>query len=376
MKNLGIDATNIRKGGGLTHLVEILSNINPRDFDFNCVYIWASKETLAKIPNRTWLIKRSHHWLDKTFLFSFSFQILYLSREARSSNCDLLFIPGGTFFGFFPNYVTLSQNMLPFEYAERSRYKDLQSRIRFIFLELSQTWTFKRSKGVIFLTNYAKNSICNLIQLKRPSIVIGHGSSPSFFNIPKEQLEISNFSKERPFNLLYVSSILAYKHQWNVAEAVLDLRMKGYPITLDLVGGCSTSALKRLIDVIKKDTDQSIRYLGEVSRDEISSIYMKADAFVFASSCENQPIILIEAMASGLPIACSNKGPMPEVLGDSSFYFNPLDKSDISRAIEKMLLSRDLRELFAKKLYHESQNYTWGICARRTFEFLNNVKLN
>ena len=42
----------------------------------------------------------------------------------------------------------------------------------------------------------------------------------------------------------------------------------------------------------------------------------KSNIFIFASSCENMPITLIEGMASGLPIACSDRGPMPEVLQD------------------------------------------------------------
>jgi len=43
--------------------------------------------------------------------------------------------------------------------------------------------------------------------------------------------------------------------------------------------------------------------------------------------------ILVEAMASGLPIACSNRGPMPEVLGDAGVYFDPEDPHDIARAL-------------------------------------------
>ena len=62
---------------------------------------------------------------------------------------------------------------------------------------------------------------------------------------------------------------------------------------------------------------------------ELHSEYKDADLGVFASSCENLPIILIEKMASGLPIACSNKGPMPEVLGSAGVYFDPENSYEI-----------------------------------------------
>ena len=55
-----------------------------------------------------------------------------------------------------------------------------------------------------------------------------------------------------------------------------------------------------------------------------------ANLFVFASSCENMPNTLVEAMAIGLPIACSDRGPMPEVLRDGGVYFDPED-CDVDR---------------------------------------------
>ena len=50
---------------------------------------------------------------------------------------------------------------------------------------------------------------------------------------------------------------------------------------------------------------------------------------IFASSCESSSCVLIENMASGLPIACSNRGPMPEVLKDGGVYFDPEKPIDI-----------------------------------------------
>ena len=51
------------------------------------------------------------------------------------------------------------------------------------------------------------------------------------------------------------------------------------------------------------------------------------------------PNILIESMASGLPIVCSDKQPMPEFLGKNGFYFNAKSVDSIVDAIERMLLN-------------------------------------
>ena len=93
--------------------------------------------------------------------------------------------------------------------------------------------------------------------------------------------------------------------------------------------------------------------------------------FIFASSCENLPIILLEAMASHLPIACSNRLPMPEVLGDTGVYFDPEDITSITNALRELLVSSELRKVKAKKAKERSIQYTWGRCANDTFEFLS-----
>ena len=79
----------------------------------------------------------------------------------------------------------------------------------------------------------------------------------------------------------------------------------------------------------------------------------KSNIFIFASSCENMPITLIEGMASGLPIACSDRGPMPEVLQDGGVYFNPEDCKSIVFAIEKLSM------IITSKLYFKTCKKTF-----------------
>ena len=370
---LGIDASNIRAGGGLTHLKEILENADPHQYNFKKVIVWSNEETLSKLPNYPWLIKKTHKWLNKSFVFSYLFQILLLSKIAVSAKCKLIFVPGGTFFGSFQNIVSMSQNMLPFEKEEWNRFPNWKSRLRFRILHYTQGSTFKKSKGVIFLTNYAKNYIVKDINLKTNSVIIPHGINLSFLNEPKVQKEINEYSTVNPFKLLYVSIITVYKHQWNVAEAVINLRKEGYPVILELVGGNTIKSVEKLMEVLKKDTDGCIEYKGLVPYNDLENIYKKADGFIFASSCENMPIILIEAMTSGLPIVSSYMGPMPEVLGDAGFYFNPLNTDEIYFALKNMINSSELRTIKSRESYNKSINYTWKECSEKTFEYLSKV---
>ena len=88
------------------------------------------------------------------------------------------------------------------------------------------------------------------------------------------------------------------------------------------------------------------------------------------------PNILIELMASGLPITCSNFGPMPEVLGDAGIYFNPESPLEIRDALMKLLDSPELRASLASKSFEKAKKYSWSLCADKTFQFLAKVAQN
>jgi glycosyltransferase involved in cell wall biosynthesis len=85
------------------------------------------------------------------------------------------------------------------------------------------------------------------------------------------------------------------------------------------------------------------------------------------------PVTLVEAMAIGLPIACSNSGPMPEVLADGGVFFNANDASSIAAAIEQIILSPELRLTITKQAKILSQQYSWKRCADETFAFIADV---
>ena len=95
-----------------------------------------------------------------------------------------------------------------------------------------------------------------------------------------------------------------------------------------------------------------------------------SNRFIFASSCENMTNILLESMASGLPIASSNYGPMTEVLGNAGVYFDPESPQEIARALRALIDSPELREEKARIAFERVKVYSWERCARDTFRFL------
>lgn len=377
---LGIDASNIQIGGGLTHLRELLRNCNPVKFGFEKVIIWSSAKTLDRLNNYSWLEKRNHSLLNRSLPFRIFWQQFILAEQLINENCALLFSPGGTIpLAISIPTVTMSQNMLPFEKKERKRFKNKAYRFKFFILSLIQGYSLKKASGLIFLSDYAKKYIQNSLNQKfNESPTIPHGIDSRFMMAPRVPKKIENCFESIPLQLLYVSTIDVYKHQWQVVEAVALLRQKGIPVTINFIGPDNPKAPEAmmLFEASIKEHDESqsfIKYSGPIDFDELEHYYQEADIFVFASSCENLPNILLEAMASGLPIASSDKGPMPEVLGSFAEFFNPESAESISIALINLIVSPELRKKNADALFARAHAYSWEKCARDTFEFLHYI---
>jgi glycosyltransferase involved in cell wall biosynthesis len=204
--------------------------------------------------------------------------------------------------------------------------------------------------------------------------VIPHGIESRFL-LPPRKKEEAQLPSYHTFRLLYVSIQLPYKHHLEVMMAVSKLRGQGLPVTLKMAGDNQGNygnavRLKRL----ELDPDQTFLLdSGHINFENLHDLYKQADAFIFASSCENLPNILIEAMAAGLPIASSNSGPMPEVLGDAGVYFYPESVESIADAINLLANDDVLRENLGRRAREQSQSYSWQRCARETLNFVANI---
>ena len=371
---LGIDASNIRAGGGVTHLIELLRAADPLAHGFSQVIVWSGSATLSKIEDREWLHKMHEPLLDRPLPYRIFWQRFQLKNAAKEAGCDVLFVPGGSDASGFSPMVTMSRNLLPFESKELRRYGWSWLTLKFLLLRWIQSRTFRKADAVIALTQYARDAVLNVTGRLANVVIIPHGTNPRFFQPPRPVRKPIEFNDARPCRALYVSIIDVYKHQWRVAESIAHLRSAGIPIALDLVGPAGPG-IGWLRDTLQKVDPQGtfIKYWGAVPYEQLHEFYASADIGIFASSCENMPNILLEGMAAGLPLACSRRGPMPEILGTAGVYFDPDRPGEIAAAIHQLIYSPELRAKLGKDAYQKAQAYSWQRCARETFEVLTQV---
>ena len=361
-------------GGGITHLKEILRNLEPNEHGIDGIIVWGGKRTLKQLPHKSWLTLSHQRLLDRSLPFRFYWQLIVLTRLAQAY-CDILFVPGGSYLGNFHPFVTMSRNMLPFMKQELRRYGFSLLRLKFLSARLIQLSTIKRCDGIIFLNEHARHKILQYtnspVKAKR---IIPHGVDERFFRKPVHQQTFTNRSYIIPIDLLYISHIEKYKHQWHVIQAIANLRDRGIPIKLTLVGGMGNAGKEFQKALNRFDPKQEfVQYLGKVDYSNLETIYHNSDLFIYASTCENLPNILIEAMASGLPIVCSNREPMPSLLMDGGVYFDPEKPDEIVDALLEIIEDPEKRERMIRRSIELAKSYSWEKCASSTFSFLEDI---
>src|SRR5438128_2362620 len=98
---IGIDTTNLRSGGSLTHITELLAAACPEQHGVTGVVVWGSRKLLERLPTRDWLEVVHEPMLDRVLPLRVLWQQTRLATVARNHAIDLLFVPGGTYLGNF-----------------------------------------------------------------------------------------------------------------------------------------------------------------------------------------------------------------------------------------------------------------------------------
>jgi glycosyltransferase involved in cell wall biosynthesis len=154
----------------------------------------------------------------------------------------------------------------------------------------------------------------------------------------------------------------------------MQLNSEGYPIELSLVGPEYYLSRKRLNRVLStKKFSNRIKILGKINYEDLDIIYSQMDACIYASSCETFGMTLLEAMASSMPIACSNRSSMPELLKDSGIYFNPEKIEELKKSILTLMLDEQLRKYLGQKAHNYAKDYKWETTSKETFSYLYNI---
>lgn len=368
-----INAYSARQGGGQTYLINLLNHLPAQDVPQ--IEVFAPRRLqLPEHPS----IRRVHaEWPTENPLLRACWERWVLPGYLKRTCADVLFCPGGLVVTRVPKgcrVVTMFRNMTPFDdRALRNMPWGLQ-RIRNHMLRGLMLRSMREADLTIFISAYARGVIEMLTSIPNP-VTIPHGIAAAFRPSGK-RLPRPTIVGDTPY-LLYVSRIDSYKHHEEV--------VRGYAqVTTELRAGCrlvlagetesvEAEQLRRVISELGL-ADQVV-ICGAVSYHELPALYQNAEANIFASSCENCPNILLEALAAGRPVLSSDVDPMPEFGGSGIGYFSPFDSSSIAQAMRRVLEDPETAARWAASASEQSMKYDWKQTALETWGVIRQLRL-
>lgn len=360
-----INAFSARLGGGQTYLRNLLAYMPERD-DLE-VLVYAPTE--LDLPNHPRLRRMATRWPTTNPLLRALWERLVLPRVLQREQADVLFCPGGVVATPPPTgcrVITMFRNMIPFDPSTCKNIPWGLQRLRNVILKRVMLKSMGNADLTIFISDHARGVIEAMTRIKKP-VTIPHGISRAFRSFD-QALERPAFLPEGEY-LLYVSRFDVYKHHYEVVSAYAmlpdALRRR---FALVLAGEADLPEAVRVRQLIKRlDLGERVRLLGSIPYSELPAVYHYAHLVLFASSCENCPNILLEALGSGRPVLSSNVMPMPEFGGDAVAYFSPFDPDDILKTMQKVVTNDDYAQYLAAAAVRRSARYDWESTAKATW---------
>jgi glycosyltransferase involved in cell wall biosynthesis len=225
---------------------------------------------------------------------------------------------------------------------------------KFVFKHVARTSTY-----ILSPTQYTKDELVAFTHINPEKVVVTPLAADVFDD------HVSPYDSPFKQYILYVGQQPDYKNIRRLAAAHQRL-IKKYPdLGLILVGRLASDATANK-ELFESKGYKNIHFTGFVEDDQRDWLYKNAAAYIFPSLMEGFGLPGLEAMGYGAPVVSSNASCLPEVYGDSVHYFDPLDITDMARAIDEVLSDETLRNELVKKGYEQLKKYSWRRTAEQT----------
>lgn len=226
----------------------------------------------------------------------------------------------------------------------------------------------KNSRCILTISEFSKNDIADVFpkySSKIKSIYIGVDRS---IYRPLPKINIESFKRRHSLPDEFMLYVGALKNHKNPAALTMAANELAIPLT---ILSNDEAKFEKLQSTIK--SQNLIRLLQLENEDEIALLYNSATLLFHPSLYEGFGLPPLEAMSCGLPVVCSNRTSLPEVVGDAAVTFSPDDRNGMLLSLKSVWDDMETRIKLSAKGLERSEKFNWDNTASQTFEILKGV---
>jgi glycosyltransferase involved in cell wall biosynthesis len=236
--------------------------------------------------------------------------------------------------------------------------------------------SLRKLDRVIAVSNWVKNELIERVNVKETRIeVIANGIDTTLFHPRQtngnEPLLTQPFSFKRPY-ILYAARIHhPIKNHSTLIKAfgIFKDRTK-YPHRLVFAGSDDHGADKIRAAAAASKYRNDIFFTGNFPSNSLPELYAAADFAVIPSCYEGFGQGAIEAMASGIPVACARAAALPETAEHAALYFDPFDEEDMADRMVALATDAALHNKLIEAGLERAKLFSWDVCAEKTLRIV------
>ncbi|HML15614.1 MAG TPA: glycosyltransferase family 1 protein [Bryobacteraceae bacterium] len=260
-------------------------------------------------------------------------------------------------------------------YLEHPQYF---TRFRATQLRLTVKRTIQAAARVLTPSEFSRGAILKHYAIDEDKVAVVHNAASPVFR-PIER-QVAAAAVERKFQIaapfvLMVGDLQPRKNHLGLLRAFEEV-LRAHPnLAHSLVFvGKETWYSKELHRAVASSTIASrVRFTGFVDDADLAHFYGACDLFVFPSFYEGFGLPILESMACGRAVACSNLTAMPEVADGAAILFDPHSTREMVRAMADIMLDQELRTRLERLGIQRAAQFSWDQAARRTLEVYYDV---
>lgn len=216
-----------------------------------------------------------------------------------------------------------------------------------------------KSSRIITVTDYSSKRIQKHYNTSAEKMVITGNAISDKFSHEHPQATIEKTLRKNSISPPYIFSVSRLDKRKNLQGLInafnsIASTVKDHEL---VIVGENTSRLDAMLSGLQHGN--RVKALGAVTDDELPLIYAGADLVAFPTRCEGFGIPVIEAMASGCPLVCSDIPALREVAGDAALFFDPDVPGSMEQALIKGIKDSDLRAELIRKGKSNVSRFSW-----------------